>query len=117
MNNMKNQKSKASKQKQITLQSESQIKRRIKKMDDSIMESCQLPITDEAISQIPAIAQLCQLFQRIIDSNDLDISHYSKMSVASKMNLGREEFSSLLKFMRAECLDEEAHLFFDYLLH
>ena len=33
------------------------------------------------------------------------------------MNLGRDEFANLLKFMRADCLDEEAHLFFDYLLH
>ena len=38
------------------------------------------------------------------------------MSQSSKMNMGRDEFSNLLKFMKAECLDKEAHLFFDFLL-
>ena len=39
------------------------------------------------------------------------------MSTNSKMNLTREDFSNLLRHMKAQSLDEECSAFFDYLLH
>ena len=76
--------------------------------DQNLIESCPLPITDgkytsyfiflslylsDAISHISAIAQLCMQFQQIIEMNELDISQYSTMSMSTKLNLSRNDFT------------------------
>jgi hypothetical protein len=75
------------------------LQKRLKVIDESVAESCMLPITDEAIQSIPAIAHLCHLFQRIIDYNELEKSQYSKMSYGAKMTIDRDDFTSILKTM------------------
>ena len=44
------------------------------------------------------------------------MSSYSKMSTGQKQVLDRQDFVSLLNLINARCLDEDASLFFDYLL-
>ena len=48
--------------------------------------------------------------------NELGMSQYSKLSMASKLHIERHEFVILLKLINAKFLDEEASQFFDYLL-
>ena len=43
-------------------------------MIKSNIDSSLLPITDVAIASIPAIAQLCSLFQSIINANEHEMS-------------------------------------------
>ena len=88
----------------------------INPIDESIIENNPLPITDIALKQVPVIAQLCHLFQTIIDMNELNMSQYSKMSTSSKLTISKSDFVNLLSFINAKCLDEEAQVFFDYLL-
>lgn len=66
---------------------------------------------------VPTIAHLCQLYEVIVQQNETSSqSSMAGQSIATRLNLERKDFSQLLKLMNAKCLDEEAFLFFDYLI-
>lgn len=55
-------------------------------------------------------------FQQIIEMNELDISQYSTMSMSTKLNLSRNDFNQMLRILNAKVNDEEANLFFEYIM-
>ena len=48
--------------------------------------------------------------------NELDISQYSTMSMSTKLNLSRNDFNQMLRILNAKVNDEEANLFFEYIM-
>lgn len=76
-----------------------------------------MPVQASSINYVPVMGTLCALFQHIIEENQLGISEFSQMSIASKLSLRPEDFKKLLHCLNLKCSDEVAHMFFNYLLH
>jgi hypothetical protein len=49
--------------------------------------------------------------------NELDISQYSTMSIATKLHLNRADFIEMLRILNAKVLEDEAAQFFEYIIH
>ena len=92
-------------------------KQRIQPVDQEFLENFPLPITQKAIDCVPTIAWLCHIYDLIIQNNYRNDVLKDNESMAKRLNLERRDFTQLLKSMNARCSDDEAYLFFDYLLN
>ena len=86
-------------------------------MDETVIENCPLPITDDAIASIPAIATLCHHFKSVIDMGYLETSYNSQFSMSAKLHMSVKDFQKMLEVLNTKVKDKEAQDFFDYLIH